>query len=245
MAEYTKEVFLPSKGVFYPDHEELSGPIKIRMMTTEDEKVVFGSSGNKMTKRLIEGCLVEPKFDTDILIPQDLQYLFMQLRVFTYGADYHLKCKCDCEASFEAKINIDEDLVVYEIPDDFDTKLKIELPVSKTKLVCKYLTVADNDKIASRAKNFAKKTGKNSDEFEFVYRKAFRILTIDGEEKEFADREKFVRELVGRDSAYLDSKLNSVKIGYDYLVTVRCPECGQEFETVFEMNSEFFRPRFD
>lgn len=246
MSDYVKEVVLPSKGVFYKDHPELAGAIKLRMLTGDDEKLVFGSSTQKLTKTILERAIVEPKFDTDILLPADRQFLFMQLRIFTYGDDYHLKVKCpNCPGYQEVKINLTDDLVVHELPEDFDTKLEIELPVCKKKLVCKYLTVEDVERIATRAKNFAKKSNAQAGEFEFIFRKAWRIVSIDGKEEDFAAREKFVRGLVGHDSAYLDFKFDELKLGYDYEVTVKCPTCGEDIETVFEMNSEFFRPRFD
>lgn len=244
--EYTKEVTLPSRGIYYPDNPELAGKIKLRMMTTQDEKKIFGSSGDKLTKVLLQNCIVSPAFDPDILVGADRQYLFMQLRIFTYGDDYHVRYQCPfCNGKGEVKINLTNDLVVNELPEDATPTVEVELPVCKSKVVVKPLTVKEADAVFTRAKNFAKRTGSPVGEFDFMFRKVAQLVTIDGKDLSLAEKEKFVGGLVGRDSAFLEAKLGGDKLGYDYLITTECPECGEEIETVFEPTGEFFRPRFD
>lgn len=246
--EPTIELTLPSKGLLYPDNPELAGKIVLRAMTTDDEKVVFGSQGDRMTTNLLKRCLVSPQFDPDDLVLGDRQYLFMQLRIFTYGDEYHIKWECPADRSHkgEKKISLTEDLIVHELPDDFDPNPIVKLPRSGSEVGLRFLTVKQLDRIAKRASNFAKKTGQKVGDVEFLYRKAEQIVTIDGKEIDWAEKEKFIKILPALDSAKIESVIGSgLKLGYDYLVSMTCPECGEEFETVFTASSEFFRPRFD
>lgn len=247
MADYTKEVFLPSKGLFYPDKPELAGPIVIRMLTADDEKRIFGSQGGDLQKVLLQKTVVSPNFDPDTLVTADRMYLFMQLRIFTYGDDYHVKYDCPfCGAKhLEAKINLTEDLVVHELPADFKTVQLVALPVSKKEVALKFLTVGETNAIHNRAKMFAKRSGGTVGEHEYIMTKSARIVTVDGSELSSTEKDTFVKELTGRDSAYLEAMANKVKLGYDFLLNVTCPECGEEVETAWTPTSEFFRPRVD
>lgn len=245
MGTYETTITLPSGGRLYPEVPELAGPIVIRMMDTNDEKKIFGSTSEDMISTLIKDCVVNIKFDPDILVSADRHYILMKLRIHTYGDDYHVEGVCpECGLQKEFKISLD-DLTVYELPEDFVEPIEMTLPLSGTTVGIRVLRTDDAKKIRSRAKKMNKEMGVPAKEAEYMLRMARQIVTIDGKEVKPGEADKFVKEMKARDSAYIKFKLDETKLGYDDAITITCPECGEEYEVGFRMTGEFFRPRFD
>ena len=123
--------------------------------------------------------------------------------------------------------------------------LVFELPMSKDTIELKILTGKDDKLITNYAKTVSKKTGAKEEEIEYVERIVRRIATINGEEKDLISKREYVREMHSRDSAYMEYKLNQIKVGYTNVVDISCPHCGEVTTTPVRMTGEFFRPRFD
>ena len=47
-----------------------------------------------------------------------------------------------------------------------------------------------------------------------------------------------------RDVKYIESALNSIKVGYQGVLEITCPACEREILVPFEMTSEFLNPTF-
>lgn len=245
MSNYETTVRLPSGGVFYPEHPDLAGDLVMRMMNTSDEKKIFGSTSEKSISDLIRGCITNVDFDPDILVPADRYFLLLKLRVHTYGADYHIEGDCpSCQSNTEIKIDMD-DMPVYELDEDFEEPMLIELPLSKDEIGIRILRTEDANKIRSRSKRLSRDMNLPLREVEYMQRMARQIISVNGEDIKPLEADKYFSEMMARDSAFIKHKMDQIQLGYDDLLMITCPDCGEEYETPFRMTGEFFRPRFD
>lgn len=241
--KYETTVELPSKGLLY---DGIPGKVTIRAITTNDEKLLFGSTSSNAFDKVLKNCIVTPA-DLDIkdLLPFDEHFLMLKLRTHTYGSEYKIQGKCPhCGHKHDFVVNLDE-FPVYQLEDSFQEPIEFTLPVCEKTVSVRLLRNRDTDSVQSQAKKIAKHTGCNAKELEYMLRMAKYIKAIDGEAVDEGRAQAFVEKLQGRDSAFFWYKIDdAVKCGVDTTSEVTCPECGEEFDLPFQINSEFFRPKF-
>lgn len=241
--KYETTVKLPSNGRLY---EDIPTELTIRAMTTAEEKLILGSTSADAFDRILKNCVVNPpNIDIGKLVSSDKHFLMLKLRTHTYGSNYNVTCKCpECRKKIELEVNLD-DFPVAELPDDFEEPIEFDLPVNGDKLACKLLRGSDLESIHRQSKKLAKSMKLSPDELAFDLRMAKYITKINGEPVEDSFQVlKYVQTLHGQDSAYFWFKLNEVELGYDTTIEVECPNCGNDFETVMPITTEFFRPKF-
>lgn len=246
MNNYETTVKLPSKGILYPENPELTGDIVIRMITTDEEKYIMGSSTTDLLTKVLKDCVTSPTtFNPDVLVPADQYFLFQKLRIHTYGDQYHVVGNCPhCGNSREYKISLD-DIAIYELPDDFVEPISMTLPYSKDEVSIRILRASDLKSIRNRAKKLAKELKQDFKELNYIHRQSRQIVSINGNDVNPLEAEKYVRKMVGRDSGFIKYTLDNFKLGYDSSISIICDSCGEEFDEEVAMTSEFFRPRFD
>lgn len=241
--KYETTIELPSRGLLY---EKIPGTITIRGITTTDEKMLYGSTSNNAFEKVLKNCIVSPAdIDTGDLLPFDEHFIMLKLRAHTYGSEYTIKGKCPkCGHVHEFKVNLDE-FPIFQLDDSFQEPIEFTLPVCEKKVSVRLLRNRDTDSVQRQAKKIAKSTGCNAKELEYMLRMAKYIKAIDGEAVDEGKAQAFVEKLQGRDSAYFWWKIDDVvKCGVDTTSEVTCPECGEEYDLPFQINSEFFRPKF-
>ena len=243
---YETLVQLPSKGMLYPDNPELQGDITLRMITTNEEKYIMGSTSSDLLNKLLKDCVVSPQgFNPDVLVPADQYFLFQKLRIHSYGDSYHIQGECPhCEASKEYEISLD-DIPIHELPDDFTEPITMTLPFSKDEIGVRLLRSSDLKAIKNRAKKLSKELKIDYNELSYLHRIAKQIVSVNGEDLKIVESEKYVREMVGMDSGYIKAQMAKFQLGYDSSIEIICDSCGGEFEEVVQMTGEFFRPRYD
>ena len=69
-------------------------------------------------------------------------------------------------------------------------------------------------------------------------------LKINGEKVDSFLAEKYYSNMNVRDVRYIESALNSIKLGYQGALDMVCPSCHHEIVVPFEMTSEFLNPTF-
>lgn len=246
MDAYTTVVRLPSRGVFYKDHPEMAGDITIKMMTAEDELAVYSSENDNLDE-LIESCIVSPKIDVSLLTPPDRHFLLMKIRILTYGDTYHIQASCPhCESPVRREYGYSLDSInVLELEAGTKADLKFKLPVSKDEVEVRVLTNGLLKKAKKKAQEMAEKVKADASRLERLYRIVFKIVSLNGETKNFAELESYVRSMPAKDRAYIDYKIDQFRYGYDMIAECSCPDCGKTFKVPFIMGGEFFRPRFD
>ena len=240
---YEITVNLPSGGLLYDD---IPAQITLRAMTTADEKFLFGSTSSNAFSKVLQSCIVEPKnIDVSKLLPFDEQFLIIKLRTHTYGSLYHIAGVCpECGERHEFEVNLDE-MPVIELDHDFKEPIECTLPECGDKLQLRLLRNKDFIAVRNQAKKLAKRMGVNARELEYVIRMSRYIVTINGEQTNDGAAQQYVEHLSGRDSAYFWWLLNdSVECGLDTTEEVTCPSCGEDYDLEFQINSEFFRPKF-
>lgn len=239
---YETTVKLPSRGLLY---ENIPEEVTLRMMTTADEKFMYGSTGNVFSK-VLKSCIVSPKeINLEDLLPFDELYLIFQLRIHTYGPEYKITGTCpNCGAKETFTINLDE-LACYYLDEKFEEPIEFTLPNSEKKVSIRLLRNRDLDAVRRQAKKIAKATGANPKELSFILRMAKYIKKIDDEEVDDGQAQAFVEKLTGYDSAYFWSKIDDlVQCGLETSVEVTCSSCNEEYDLGVGITSEFFRPKF-
>lgn len=242
-SKYETTVKLPSKGLLYEDIPE---EITLRAITTNDEKMLYGSTSGNAFSKVLKSCVVAPEnINVGDLLPFDEQFLMLKLRTHTYGSMYSIQGVCpECGHKHVFEVNLDE-FPVFTLDDNFKEPLEFTLPECGSQVSVKLLRNRDYDSIRSQARKIAKHTGANAKELEYLYRMARYIKAIDGEAVDEGKAQNFVEKLTGRDSAYFWWRIDEeVKCGVDTLSEVTCPNCGEEYDVPFAITSEFFRPRF-
>lgn len=234
-------VELPSKGLLY---ENIPGEITLRSMTVKDEKMIFGSTNSDTVSKVLEKCITD-NLNLNELLSIDEHFLLLKLRIHTFGPSYRVTGRCEeCDKKSEFDINLDE-LIVNYLPDDFEEPIVIKkLPVSGDKIKVKLLRNKDVEYVNRQAKRLSKSLKIDSGELEYTLKMAKMIASINDEEMEFGEIQKYIENMHSKDSAYLWNELDDIKLGYDSVLTVTCPKCGEEFEFLLPMNREFFRPKF-
>lgn len=244
MSNYEITANLPSRGLVYDG--EVNPQINLRHITTKEEKKLIASTSSNALDTLIESCIVEPKgLKVNKLIPADKHYLMLQLRIHTYGSNYHVEGTCPvCSNKKEYSIDLN-DFPVIELADDYKDKLKFTLPVSQDELQLRLLTGEDLESIKRQAKKLAKTLRVDVDELEYVIRMSRHIVSINGEEMNDGRAQGYVEAMHAQDSAYFWYMLDEVLVGYDTMIEVVCPKCRNEIEFNMPITGEFFRPRFN
>lgn len=244
MANYTEKHVIPTKGLLTENIP--NGEVTLRNMTTAEEKILLGSSQDAFDN-ILKACIVEPTgLDLEELTSTDKHFLFMKLRVISYGSDYYVSYRCPaCGSNSEYKVNIDE-LPIHYLEDDFvepyDT---LTLPVSKKVVELKLPRIKDLNVADNKAKRFHKKFPEAKGDIAYIYRLMTNIASVDGEELKPTALQNFVEELHTMDSSYLKSKINKLKIGYDTDIVEECPKCEEDIEFALPITFEFFRTRFE
>jgi hypothetical protein len=126
------EIALPSECRIYtlPDPE---GPITIRPMTFEDERIMLSSKGNDDPINLIlQKCVTN--LNIQEILSADKLYLIMKLRELSYGDDYHTTIICpSCKKDNNVIIKL-SDLAVKGADDSLVEPKEITLPILNKKV---------------------------------------------------------------------------------------------------------------
>lgn len=246
MTEYIKEITLPSKGIIYGDRFP-GGILKIRAMTTSDEKKMYASNKKTGVLSVISGCVVEPKdFDIQELITGDQMFLLIELRRHTYGDDFTFTVTCPkCKATQK----VDFDLGLLEevcdvLEDDFSLPIEVDLPISKKRVGITFLTGKDNERAKNLALRQTNKWGGSAKESEYIIKMALMIKKIDGEEVDLTKAREFLKNLHSRDSAVLWGALDKHNVGYDTSYEFDCNSCEHFEISELPFGADFFRPRY-
>jgi len=231
---------LPSAGKIQGVPESLT----IRNLTTEEEKKLFAVPGPNVFDKVLDSCIVSPEgFSTKKMIVQDKMAYLLHLRAHTYGPNYRVFYRCpSCGEKFDSEVNLLE-FPFYELEEDFEEKILIELPQSKDVLEVKFLTGEDIERAEKLAKSYTRKFKQSAREAEYVYRMVLHTISVNGVPFDSVElgREYFTK-MSGMDSAEFWAALNKRDIGYDTTMEVVCPYCSESWEEGLPVTIEFFRP---
>lgn len=239
METLTKEFILPSNGVF-------GGPTKVSMrpMSGKEEKLMYTSRDDSFIEKIVKSCIVEPKdVNIDLFHPSDIEYLLYMLREMTFGPNYLQRMQCP-HCTYTQDIEIDITEMTYYVLDleELEKLSTITLPVSGDTIKIKLLSQGDLKDINSTIKRITKnKKLEDAEGYEYVYRYAKIIETINGEEKDIREVIDYLENINLKDFNEIKKTLTNIKIGIDTKNIRTCEKCGEEVEVYGVTVPEFFR----
>lgn len=238
------EVVLPSKGVLYGDKLP-GGKVVVRPFSTVEEEIIAGPGGRgNMMYELISRCIDKPSKGKmvfgDYLIG-DVVFLFMMIRVHTYGPEYSFEHPCmHCGKNFAVHVKMPDELGVYVLEDGFEEPFFVDLPVSKQRVGLRLLRVRDEKEIESYVESY-QGPSKNPDH---TYRLAKHIMSVGDEQigkDNFRELLGQVRQLHSRDSEKIRNALDENDCGVDVQLKRTCEQCGRVNQVLVGFTPEFFR----
>lgn len=241
----TEIIQLPSQGMFYGDTIP-GGKVELRPMTTAEERILAGSKGSNSLNifdKLISRCMVSPKINPDQLLITDRFFLFMVIRVITYGPHYGFNIKCpNCSLNFKHQVNILTDLKITSLDEEAKEPLEVKLPKSGKTVKLRLLRGFD-EKAIQDYENSQLRNNLIEGDPAYVFRMARHVVQVDQEEMSFMQVLGFLENLHGADSSTIKDALDKYDSGIDPTVNTNCPKCSTEVALSLPLNAEFFRVR--
>ena len=241
MARLEEKVKLPSNGILYG--KSIPGELTIKNMTVDEESLLYGSTNDKAIDNILSS-IIDEDIDVNSLIAPDKHFLLVRTRILTYGNIYPLEVTCPKCGQFHYDLDLNT-LPVTELDPKFVDSWEITLPQCKSRVKLRIPTGNDMNEMEVAVKRKSNKFGINLERAMYIGGLAINISKIDDEDVLFDEAYQFIHDLSGMDSSYFKKHLNEVDVGYDTLITVNCPKCGEEIKFRLPMTGDFFRAQFD
>ena len=244
-----QSVPLPSEGIIYPPGSSLhmAQTLDIRAMTAKEEDILTSRAlikkGTVIT-HLIKSCLTDKSIDVDSMISGDRNALMVALRITGYGSAY--KCEVSCPECGEDN---KQDFDLGELPIkrlqiqpavEGSNLFEFTLPMSKKKVLFKFLNGHDEYEMSQESERRKKKLGMESDSV-VTQRLQACILEIDG----IKDRNKvtqFIKNMPAGDSRAIRKFIEDNEPGIEMISWMKCDQCGEESEVRLPLGASFFWP---
>ena len=245
-----ESVPLPSQGKVYASDNSSHNKetIEIRAMTAREEDILTSRALIKkgtVISELLRSCIVDKSIDVDKMISGDRNALMTAIRITGYGADYAVEVDCpECGEKSKQDFNLSE-LPIRRLninpAEAGENAFEFELPVSKKKVVFKFLTGKDELNLqVEQQRRQKKKIGGDVDNI-VTSRLLHSILSIEGIE----DKNKistFVRNMPARDSRLLRKFMDDNEPGIEMKSWMQCPHCFEDSEVTLPIGASFFWP---
>lgn len=238
----TQEIQVPSQGYF-------GGPsvVKIRRMTTKEEKIMFTATDTGYLADIVKSCVVSHDLDFNTLHENDLLYLLFAIRNFTFGNTYSQIHTCPyCKFKNTLLIDITA-LPVNTLDHNFvDTVRKVLLPDSKDILEINILTEGEV-RVLNADIDRAILSGKVTDtaSFSFDTRLERTIGNLNGVPFESLEAKKtYLENLSLRDYNKLSKAADKIRGSFGLVRNTEfvCKNCKRPMEVEAIIAPEFFRP---
>lgn len=225
---------------------------EIRGLKTKDADVLAASKGKKKAEainQILTSCW-ETTSDPgpyaftgtpiwDQTLQGDRQYILLQVRKATHGAEYEFRAQCPqdaCKARFDWVLKLDE-LPIREMHDEdrdqFRKENKFEAVAGNGQKVWYRLPCGEDEKRA------AKLQSQHRDSLVTLALR-MRIVEVDG--LDVSKIRSFVNELELRHATELLEDFQAHDCGVDTEVEVECPDCYSLFDVDLPFDQNFFFP---
>ena len=165
------------------------------------------------------------------------------LREMTFGPTYRQQMQCPyCNLKQDIEIDI-TDMKVYILDDEeVNENISFKLPVCGDEVELKLLSNGDINNITREVKRLSRQDKlQDPESYEYIYRFASCIKTINGEEKPMKELMDYLDNLNLKDFNEIKRRLSLIHIGLDTLLIRNCKKCGEEVEVLGTTVPEFFR----
>jgi len=240
---------LPTRGAIYNPNSTLFNTelLQIKAMTAREEDILaspaFHKEGTALS-HLIRSCLVDKGIDPDDLITGDRVALMVGIRVTGYGTEYSASTSCkSCNQNNDFMVDLSAlPIKRLSVKPTAPGKNEFEfnLPITKKKVIFKYITASEDRERSTAIKNKAKLLGTKIENnvTSFIENS---IVSVDG----ITDRMKikhFVLNMPAFDSRKLRKYISDNEPGMDLSCSFECSSCGTHNETALPITAEFFWP---
>lgn len=247
---------LPSKGLLY-EGQIPDGIVKCHLWDTDIEEIFssgYGSSSSLITE-VLDRCLFELPFKSTELLVGDRYYSFMRLRSESYGGSYVFKHKCsNCSFKFKKTIDLMSDLETIKLPDGSKEPFDVDLPDMGVALQFRLLRGYDEEDIDNYLEKFYQrkadvnsrlkgKSAKKKQNPIYKYRMAKQVVSVNGEPYDFDQSLDLINNMSGLDSLTFRQKVNEIEPRLDINISVECPRCDFDDETLLPFTSDLISPR--
>lgn len=240
---------IPSGGIIYPEGSPLhnSETIEIKAMTAREEDILTSKALIKkgtVISELLSSCIVNKGIDVNQMITGDRNAVMTAIRITGYGSAY--TCEVDCPACSEknkqdfnlADLPIKRLAVEPAVPGA--NVFAFELPISKKRVMFKFLTGSDEIEITQEIDRRKKKLGSETDNL-ITIRLQHSILSID-DVKDKIKIQQFIRNMPAGDSRALRKFMDDNEPGIDMKSWMTCNSCSEQSEVRLPIGASFFWP---
>lgn len=237
---FKEVVELPSQGILYSNK---ISKIELGLITTEQEKILYGSTSPYVIDELLTACILTPEVKVDELLVADKMFILYQLRALSYDDEYNYMTSCpNCKKSYKASLKISE-LPISTLATTFTEPIEVTLAAAKIKVGLRLPRGKDEKFVVERVKQLSKVINiSNTKGLEYAITLARCVLTIDGKDVNVLEAETLINGLLAKDTARIRKAIEAVKCGYDTQITETCPHCRGESTYELPIGKEFFRP---
>lgn len=240
---------LPTRGVIYhPDSSLYNREVlQIKAMTAREEDILaspaFHKEGTSIS-HLIQSCLIDKSISSEDMITGDRMALMVGIRVTGYGPEYHASAGCQsCDTRNDFVVDLSS-LTIKRLEinpiEPGTNKFEFNLPVTKKKVVFKYVTAREERERKISTESMQRVMGSSfaNSVTSFLENS---IVSVSG----ITDRLKikhFVMNMPAYDSKSLRRFIIDNEPGMDMSCGFNCKKCGTRNDTKMPMTTEFFWP---
>lgn len=258
MSRPSTDITLPSLGLPYGEKMP-GGIVHIRPMTTQDEKLLAISDPNRemqsrMLDNLLGACVKFPSgLTAEDLLTTDRLFLFIQLRIVSYGEQYSVSVECrstSCRNRIEKVLNLNTDLPIrWANPDEYTESLQLTMDNGDV-IRFHHMTGKEEKRVYTEVKRMQKLSPNMRGDPTGNIALAMRIDSLDSESgfnpadgNHFIKAKAYVDELLASEAWTIRDALDDTASGYTMMLGEEtCNRCGTSFEMEFTPSGDFFRP---
>jgi hypothetical protein len=259
MSRPSTDITLPSLGLPYGDKLP-GGVVHIRPMLTQDEKLLAVTDPSReMQSRMLDSLLgATVKFPNGIsaedLLTTDRLFLFIQLRIVSYGEQYSLSVECRnpaCRTRIEKHLNLNVDLPIrWANPDTYLDSLQLTMD-NGDNIRFHHMTGREERRVFVEVKRLQKLSPNMKGDPTGNVSLAVRIDAVENSTNGFAADDPnrllkaraYVDALLASEAWEIRDALDDSSSGYTMMLSEdSCPRCGNVAEMEFTPSADFFRP---
>lgn len=232
---------LPSKGKLYKNKK---ANIRLAYMTTADENILTSPNlleSGEFLEIIINRKILEPDLRYKDLTVGDRNAIMIWLRATAYGEMYPVTLLDEFDKPFETEINLNElNNIELGAEPDSDGYFDFKLPVTKTDIKFRMLTVGDVEDIEVMVD--ADKSNNVPVNNLSTYRMERQLVEVNGNRDRNYIRD-FANSMRIADAKALNDYIDKIESGIDLNIEVKTPG-GGSISTFLPLNVSFFWPNF-
>lgn len=251
-SQYTVEIPLPSKGLYYTGKNFGKESIKVKPLDWRDEDILstpsFLEDINVVFDKIIDGAIQEKGISSSTLVDIDRKTILIWLRTQAFGSIMSIVSTCP-KTGCSGKPSVEWDLSKIKIP-YYSEKIEKELretggeyaittPNSKLKIYLRQPNYGDIEHLKRRLKNAKNKNSNGSDRIATETMRTVIVGVQDQDDHSVIIRNKEdifryfdTKHLTLFDTRFIKKRIEEISLDYDTKIDLKCEKCGYIQEDV-------------